>query len=742
MAMRRPSLLVSSLLFLVILRLFGVTALRAQTTPDFDSLAKSASAAREANRKDEAIEDYRRGVEVRPDWEEGWWYLGTLQYDANHFAEAVPALRKVVELDPSLGAAWNFLGLCEFETHDYQNSLLHLKRGAELGAGDDPELAKVSHYHLGLLLIRNREFEQAGKVLSSSAVDTGSPQIKSALGLVLLRIPLFPDEVDPSREALIRAAGEAASLLAHGDSAKAASSLQRLVKDYPGIPYLHFAFGNALSSAGRKQEALDQYHEELKLSPQSAVVHLQLAKIALTLQRGSEAVAAAKAAVQLAPDSSDAYRALGQSEQLLGHSERASEYLKKAGTLGSPEPQPESRVEKLYAANSEHGKGTNNPPAQPSGNFEALAQQASSYQAAGNSADAIRTYGEALRLRPDWDDGWWNLAMLNYGAGHYPEAISDLKPFLQRKPDNGTAWAVMGLSEFETKQYDSALIHLQRGQQLGFGGSPESVQLATYRLGLLFNRDSQFERAMEVLAPQAQTKSRQEEMEFALGMSLMRIPLLPEQVKGAQRALVQTAGQVAVLLQNSKYDEALPKLKSMIQQYPSVPFLHYAYGVALSSLSQYEDAAEQFRNEEPISPKSELPYLRLASIALRTSHPADAERFAARAIELAPNSAEAHYLSGRASLAQGKQIAAIGELETAARISPGSPEVHFNLAKAYGKANLPDKEERERAIFTRLNELAQQERGMRGSQSYGASRDTNDFHATSATPSAEPPQPE
>ena len=744
MAMRTPSLRLSSFLLAVLLQ-WGTTALlHAQTPLDFDILARKATAAREANRPDEAIQDYRHAVEVRPDWEEGWWYLGTLQYDANQFAEAVPALQKVVELDPSLGPAWNFLGLCEFETHDYGNSLLHLQKGADIGTGDDPELAKVSQYHLGLLLIRGSEFDQAWKVLSSSALDSASTQIKAALGLVLLRVPLFPEQIDPSREALIQAAGEAASMLAHGNSAKAIVSLEALVKDYPSTPYLHFAYGNALASAGRDQEAFDQQRQELKISSRSAIVHLELGKIALRLHRGAEALAAAKSALQLTPDSSEAYRLLSESELSLGQTQKASADLRKAEALGPQSPQTDPRMEELYALNAalDHAGHENHAQTQPAGNFDTLAQQASSYESAGNSAGAIRAYEEALSLRPEWDDGRWNLAMLNYQTRRYSDAISELKLFVQRRANNGTAWAVMGLSEFEIKQYSSALIHLQRGQQLGFGGSLESVQLATYRLGILLNRDSQFERAMEVLAAQASTQPRRQEIEFALGMSLLRMPLQPEQVKSAERAMVQTAGQIAVLLENSKYDDALPRLNSLIQQYPAVPFLHYAYGVAFASLSQYEDASEQFRKEEGISPKSELPYVRLASIALRTSHPADAEQLAARAIQLAPDSAEAHYLSGRASLSQGKHIAAISELETAARLSPGSPEVHFNLAKAYAKANLPEKEERERAIFTRLNELAQQQRGRRGSQSYGASRDTSDFHAAGTQSPAEPSQPD
>ena len=118
--------------------------------------------------------------------------------------------------------------------------------------------------------------------------------------------------------------------------------------------------------------------------------------------------------------------------------------------------------------------------------------------AAGNTEAAIRIYQDALQLHPEWDEGRWNLAMLAYSAGRYPEAIVALKACVARRPDYGTAWAVLGLSEFEIKDYGNALIHLQRGQDLGMGGSKESVQLARYRLGVLLNRDAKFDLAAEL----------------------------------------------------------------------------------------------------------------------------------------------------------------------------------------------------------------------------------------------------
>jgi len=122
-----------------------------------------------------------------------------------------------------------------------------------------------------------------------------------------------------------------------------------------------------------------------------------------------------------------------------------------------------------------------------------------------------------------------------------------------------------------------------------------------------------------------------------------------------------------------------------------------------------------------------LPYVRLASIALKTHRPADALPSAQHAVELANDSAEAHYLLGRSWLELGQQEKALQELESASKMAPNSPEVHFNLAKAYARANLPEKAEQERATFARLNALAEQQRSRHGSQSYSGSHDPTDF---------------
>ncbi len=713
-------------------------AAAAQSTPaSFESIAESAAEAREARRTDQAIRDYRNALAIHPDWAEGWWYLGVLLYDSDHYQDAVPAFQRLLQLTPELGPAWSFLGLCEYESKDYASALTNLEKGQKLGSGEDPEMVRVSTYHLGLLLIRDGEFERGSATLLTANKGQISPQIKTALALAMLRVPLLPEEVDPSRDALLQAAGEAAAELVQNDPAKALEVFPTLLSEYPDVPYLHYAYGLALASAGRPLEAIEQQKKEAALSPNSALPWIQLASLQSQVKRPDDALRAAERASQLAPDSPAAHRTLSQVLKAIGRDQQADEELQRAKNLTPDQPQPEARIASLYAHRPEASAAkpavTASITQSPEG-FDELARRAAATQTAGDRSASIQLYRQALQQRPDWNEGRWSLAMLYYSTARYSEAVSTLKDFLASNPNNGTAWAVMGLSEFETSDYGNAILHLQRGRELGFGGSPQSVQLANYKLGLLLIHSGQFDSAAEVLGADQAPGPLAKEVEFARGMALLHMVLFPEQVEASKRPLVQECGQIAGLLTQSKYDDAFAKFQELLKLYPNAPFLHYAYGTALIALSLYDEAQEQMRNETNISPSSPLPYIRLASIALRRHQPGDALGPAQRALQLEPGSAEGHYLLGRASLEMGHTEAAVVELEKASALAPGSPEVHFHLAKAYTKANQPDKAEQERATFTRLSTLAEEQRGHQGNQSYSGPRDATGFPSARIEP--------
>jgi tetratricopeptide (TPR) repeat protein len=299
----------------------------------------------------------------------------------------------------------------------------------------------------------------------------------------------------------------------------------------------------------------------------------------------------------------------------------------------------------------------------------------------------------------------------------------------------------LGLNELALNDFDNAMIHLERGAKLGLSGSPESLQSARYALGVLLIRAGEFDQASDVLASALKSGVLDEKVEYALGLALLRRPEIPGQRRQQDATLVRGAGKIASLLRSSEYDAAFPQFQRLLKEYPSAPFLHYAYGTALLAVSEFDEAAAQMQAEMAISRTSELPCIRLASIALRQHNFVEAITWSRRALLLAANSAEAHYLLGRASLESGDDATALRELEAASRLSPASPEIHFNLAKAYARAKMPEKAEQERATFSQLNEMAESQRSQQGAQIYAGPRDAVDVTTTPPVQTSPPSPP-
>jgi len=412
------------------------------TSADIESLQKLALEEGEAGKTDDAIRDYKRALELQPAWKEGRWNLGMLLYGSDRFVEAKSTFQKVLEFAPNLGMAWSLLGLSEYETRDYDDALAHLEKAQALGIKDDEEIARVSSFHLGLLWIRAGEFERASEALRATfGAGNAPPQAKIALGLALLRVPLLPAQLDPSREALVLAAGDAAT-----SGADEPARLGALLSANPDIPYLRFAFGRSLAREGKQKEAIEQMMAETRLSPDSPAAWIEISRLALPLGAVDKSLDAAQQALRLAPHDRKAHETLAQAWEAAGNREQAAAERRLATAAMTGPPIPEQRMIDLYANAS----------------------------AASKSGSVL----EDARRRRDQ-------AMQEYVAGQYSAASLDLKAWLATTPQSGTGWAMLGLCEFELKDFENALIHLDRGAKLGLSASPESIAVARYTYGVL-----------------------------------------------------------------------------------------------------------------------------------------------------------------------------------------------------------------------------------------------------------------
>lgn len=332
----------------------------------------------------------------------------------------------------------------------------------------------------------------------------------------------------------------------------------------------------------------------------------------------------------------------------------------------------------------------------------AIERQADSAREQGDIPAAIRLYHRALLQNPRWQQGWWYYGSLLYDSNEYSQAAVALRRLVGFNPTLGEAWALLGLSEFETRKFDPALKHLQRARDVGLGDSGPLANVADYHLALLLNTHGEFERARPLLSSLLLRGVNSEDLQIGMGMNLLRVPLLPSQLDPSKDALVHDAGNIAALMTRKQFDQADAGFRQLLAKYPSAHFAHYAYGGMLASHDREDLAKAQFREETALTPDSAFPYMEWAFLESKAANYRDSLPLAQKAVALAPNSFVAHYLFGEALLATGSIPASVTQLESARSLAPDSPEVRYTLSRAYTKAGERDKARREQMQFTTL----------------------------------------
>ena len=136
-------------------------------SPQFDQLLKSATAAREAEHWEDAVDLYGKIVKLRPDYAEGYWYQGTALYQLDKFQECRDSFRKVTRFSPNNGPAHAFLGLCEFGLKNYDRALEQLMQSRTLGVADK-DLGGVARYHAGIIMTRIQRYPRRCRRLANS----------------------------------------------------------------------------------------------------------------------------------------------------------------------------------------------------------------------------------------------------------------------------------------------------------------------------------------------------------------------------------------------------------------------------------------------------------------------------------------------------------------------------------------------------------------------------------------------
>jgi len=172
----------------------------------------------------------------------------------------------------------------------------------------------------------------------------------------------------------------------------------------------HYESGNACYEQGRMDEAIAEYREAIRLTPDYAEAHNNLGAALQALRRTDESVAAYREAVRLKPDYATAWNNLGSALQQQGNLSNAIDAYHRALSL-----------DPNYAL-AHYNLGN------------ALREQ-------HRAPEAIDAFRAAVRLKPDFSEAHSNLGAILHHQERLEESLASYEAALRLRPNWGSAAA-------------------------------------------------------------------------------------------------------------------------------------------------------------------------------------------------------------------------------------------------------------------------------------------------------------
>lgn len=337
----------------------------------------------------------------------------------------------------------------------------------------------------------------------------------------------------------------------------------------------------------------------------------------------------------------------------------------------------------------------------PSNRQNDVIAEASAARMQNDVPRAIELYSKAVGQNPKWPDGWWFLGSLKYSTGDYAAARDALSHYVEMIPTAGPAFALRGLCEFETAEYQQSLADIQHGISLGAANQPRNEQILRYHEALLLTRLENYAAALKTYSFFAKNGVSNPELLTAIGLAGLRMPLMPRDVNQGQQALISTAGDAAYRFMAGDEASAKHAFGELFQRFPTAPNTHFLYGYLLFADDPY-GALTEFRQELEIAPSNADADVMASWALLLQNTPSEALPYAQKAASEQPTLPSAQLVLGKSLLETGDVEESIEHLEKALQLEPDNLETHIALAKAYSKSGRSEDARRERLLCLRM----------------------------------------
>jgi tetratricopeptide (TPR) repeat protein len=160
------------------------------------------------------------------------------------------------------------------------------------------------------------------------------------------------------------------------------------------------------------------------------------------------------------------------------------------------------------------------------------------------------------------------------------------------------------------------------------------------------------------------------------------------------------------------WQKAIAEYRILLDREPRMPGIHYRIGQIILTLpataTSNDEARKEFEQELKVYPQNAGAEYFLGELARKAGQLPQAIQHYTNATKLNAGLPEPYFGLGRCLLDSDRAADAVGPLETAAKLAPGNPTIHFTLAHAYQELGRKEDAAREFALQKSTSEKIQQ----------------------------------
>ncbi len=263
----------------------------------------------------EAISDFKRSLQLKPDYAEAHYNLGKALARSGKTTEAINQYRQALLIQPDHADIYDNLGNAFYQQGQLTEAIEQYRQALQI----EPRHIDA-HNNLGVALAQTGHLTEAIEQYHEALLlSPENAELHTKLGNALTRMGRLPEAMEEYRLALQIKPGDAGMhtnmgivLVEMGRLPEAMEQYQQALRLQPDYPEVHLNLANALWRTNRATEAIEQYKEALRLRPEYVDAHYNLGIALIQTGQAAEAITQFEQVVRLNPQDTQARNILAR----------------------------------------------------------------------------------------------------------------------------------------------------------------------------------------------------------------------------------------------------------------------------------------------------------------------------------------------------------------------------------------------------------------------------------------------